>query len=111
MAKQQSTAKSATQEATKPAKLFYLEAAPGYPQMDTNPAFQYAFPELRLKQQIENLETIEALGAIDEENKTVMAICSAITAVIERLEDIHENLQETNKLLRPWPADSKGGAE
>lgn len=92
-------------------ELFFLEIPAEHPQMSPNPRTHYASATARLKDQINNLETVEQLAAIDEENNIIHAMSYGITAVLEKLRDVLKHFEEMNELIRPWAPKEKGGAE
>jgi hypothetical protein len=106
-----STPASKTEKTAVPEHLFLLDIPAEHPQMDPDPRFHFALAIRHLGDQINNLEAVEQLAAIEEENRTVTAMSYGLTAVLAKIKDIYDHLDETNKLIKPWPADGKGGAE
>ena len=106
MAKQKSTSKPAVKET--PKTLFYLQIPAEHPQMSPDPRLHYGLAIGHLREQIDNLESVEQLAAIDQENDTIHAMSYGITAVLKQLRDIHEHFRETNVLIRPFPAGKRG---
>jgi len=71
-----------------PKELFFLEIPAEHPQMSPDPTLHYGMATDRLKRQIDNLETVEQLAAIDEENDTIHAMSHGLTAVFGKLKDV-----------------------
>ena len=62
-----------------------------------------------MKEQTENLETIEQLSVINGQNNTALAMAYGIIGLLEKLKEIHQWLCETNDRIRPW--ETQKGAE
>ncbi len=81
--------------------LFYLRIPADSPQMHPDPTMHLGLAAGHLQDQINTLDTVENLGAIDEENSTVRAITFAITAVLENLREVHRHFTEVIALIKP----------
>ena len=103
MANKKSTPKASPAK-PKAENLFYLQIPAEHPKMSPDPLVHYGSAASHLKEQIENLEAVEQLAAIEQENETVLALSYGITAVIKKLKDVHAHFTETNVLVRPFKA-------
>jgi hypothetical protein len=101
--------KSTPKPTNKKPKLFYLEIPKEHPGYSPEPTLHYGLATGHLEDEINNLETVEQLAAIDQGNKTVQAMSFSLLAVIERLKDILEHFRETTARVKPYP-DQEGGA-
>ena len=100
---------AAPQKAESEPHLFFLRIPADHPAYDPNPTLHLGLAAGHLAHQIANLRTVEQLAAIDQENHTIHAMSYGITAVVEKLESIHEHFREVLGLIEPASA-GEGGA-
>ena len=89
--------------------MFRLRIPADRPGLDPDPTTHLDLVVGNLMDQINNLETVEELASIDEENNTVRAMSCGITAALENLREVHENLTKIIELIESAKVE-KGGA-
>lgn len=88
--------------------LFFLRIPTDQPAMNPNPKFHLGLAVEHLAEQLTNLDAVEQLTAIDQQNNTVLAMSYGITAVLEKLQKVHEHFKEIIGLIESGPGE-KGG--
>lgn len=88
--------------------MFRLRIPADSPALSPDVTLHLGIAASHLQNQIDNLKAVEQLTAIEEENATVLAMSYGLTAILEKLEGVHQHFAETIELIEPALA-GKGG--